>query len=155
MALERQPCLTWRTQKTDFISAALCSLALVCLWSTKFLASPVWPCIDPSQSGGSAVWYHWRSELGTATCLGYRKLCFRSAHACGVSAARRPCKAPRCTDWGVSSTSGSWVHRPRSWKVFFSLRMQERSGQDRSSWGSRKSERGQRWDFSVLLSGNA
>lgn len=83
-------CLTWRTQeKTDFISA-LCSLAPVCLWNTKFLASPVWPCTDPSLSRGSAVWYHWCSELGTTSCLGYRRLCFRSAQVCGVSAARRP-----------------------------------------------------------------
>lgn len=141
MALERQPCLTWRIQeKTDFISA-WCSLAPVCLWSTKFLASPVWPCTDPSLSRGSAIWYHWCSELGTASCLGYRKLCFRSAHVCGVSASCRPCKAPRCTDWGVSTTGGSQVHRPRCQKVFFSIRMQELSGQDRSSWSSLKEDK--------------
>lgn len=73
-------------------SFQLCVVWLQCASGIQnSLLPPMWPCTDPSLSRGSAVWYHWCSELGTASCLGYRKLYFRSAHVCGVSATRRPC----------------------------------------------------------------
>lgn len=79
--------------------------------------------------------------LATESCIFAQLMCVGFLPHAGHA------KRQRCTSWGVSTTGGSQVHKPRCQKVFFSIRMQELSGQDRSSWSSWKSERGKDGTF--------